>query len=169
MRLSQKTFDKISIRQLPPMRVATYKVLSHNPEPEAMNFMKEILQKKNLNFNELRKFGVMVSVPEPEHNLGLRGYECWVCLPNEIKNLFGLTIKNIPNGNYAVLRIKKTFESSFDAISNGWLELYDWVKANGYKTTTHNANRDMLEEQITIAGNTYLDLYYPVCIYEFAN
>jgi hypothetical protein len=53
-------------------------------------------------------------------------------LPDDIISLEGVAIKTIPLGNYAVLRILNPFEKPLDTISNGWLELHDWIKASGY-------------------------------------
>jgi AraC family transcriptional regulator len=165
----QKTFSKVFIKELPSMKVASYRTVSFSPERDAINYMKEVIKKGKLNFNNLRKFGVIVPVSETQQNLGLRGYEYWVCLPDDINNLFGLTIMYMPVSNYAVLRIKDPFKRPFDIISNGWLELHDWIKASGFKTALHNPNKYMLEELIEIDGVTYMDLFYPVCIYEYVN
>jgi len=162
----QKTTNKILIKELPSMRVASYRIISANPERDAVNYMKNLLKDRKLNFNNLKRFGIDIPVSETQQNIGLRGYEYWVCLPYDIKKLEGATIKNIPISNYAVLRIKNPFERSFDTISNGWLELHDWIKTTGFKTALDNPNMYMLEELIIIEGETFLDLFYPVRIYE---
>ena len=162
----QKTTNKILIKELPSMRVASYRIISANPERDAVNYMKNLLKDRKLNLNNLKRFGIDIPVSETQQNIGLRGYEYWICLPDDIKKLEGATIKNIPISNYAVLRIKNPFERSFDTISNGWLELHDWIKTTGFKTALDNPNRYMLEELIIIEGETYIDLFYPVCIYE---
>ncbi len=162
----QKTTHNILIKELPSMRVAAYQIVSSYPERDALNYMKDLLSHKKLNIDNLRRFGINVPVSETQQNIGLRGYEYWVCLPDDIKKLEGAIIKNIPISNYAVLRIKNPFERSFDTISNGWLELHDWIKTTGFKTALDNPNRYMLEELIIIDEETYIDLFYPVCIYE---
>ena len=162
----QKITNEVLIKELPSMRVASYRIISANPERDTTNYMKDLIKQKKLNFYDLRKFGLDIPVSETQQNIGLRGYEYWVCLPDNIKEMHGATIKNIPIGNYAVLRIKNPFERSFDTISNGWLELHDWIKTTGFKTALHNPSRYMLEELIKIEGETYIDLFYPVCIYE---
>lgn len=165
----QKATDKILIKELPPMRVAAYRTISANPERDAVNYMKNLLKDRKLNISNLRRFGIDIPVSEAQQNIGLRSYECWVCLPDDIKNMEGATIKNISIGNYAVLRLENPYERPLDTITNGWLELHDWIKTTGYKAALHNPNKYMLEELIKIDGVVYIDLFYPVCIYEHSN
>jgi hypothetical protein len=47
--------------------------------------MVELMQTKKLNFNDLRIFCVDIPVSEAYHSKGLRGYEYWICLPDNIK------------------------------------------------------------------------------------
>jgi effector-binding domain-containing protein len=163
------TSISISIKELPPMKVATYRIVSSTPESEAATYMMDLIQRKKLNFYELRKFGVDIPVSEAYHSKGLRGYEYWVCLPDNIKNVIGATLKFIPKRKYAVLRIEIPDEEPFTAISIGWLELHDWIETSEYEPAIQDPNRYMLEEQIEIDREDYLDLYYPVCINDFAN
>lgn len=165
----EKAIDKILIKELPPMKVAAYRIVGTNPEKNAIEYMKDLTRRKKLNFNHLRKFGINIPVSEIQQSMGLRGYELWVCLPDEVNCLGEVTIINIPASNYAVLRIKDPFEGPIDKISNGWLELYDWVKTTGFKAALYKPDRHLLEELIKIDGVPYLDLFYPVCMYDYSN
>ena len=83
--------------------------------------------------------------------------------------MVGATLKFIPKRIYAVLRIELPDENPFKAITTGWLELYAWIETSEYEHALQDPNRFMLEEQIEIDGITYMDLYYPVCFYDYAN
>ena len=168
MIIAEKTSIQVSIKELPPMKVATYRIVSSTPESDAVTYMMELIQAKKLKFDELRKFGVDIPVPEAFHSKGLRGYEYWVCLPDNIKNVIGATVKFIPKSMYAVMRIEIPGEKPFSAISKGWLELHDWIETSEYEPAVQDPNRYMLEEQIEIDGAYYMDLYYPVCLNDFA-
>jgi DNA gyrase inhibitor GyrI len=169
MMIAEKTSIRVTIKELPPMKVASYRIVSSTPESDAATYMMELLHRKKLNFDELRKFGIDIPVSEAYHSKGLRGYECWVCLPDNIKNVIGATLKYIPMRNYAVLRIEIPDEKPFCAISKGWLELHDWIETSEYEPALLDPNRYMLEEQIELEGATYMDLYYPVCFHDYAN
>jgi hypothetical protein len=169
MIVAEKTSLRVSIKELPPMKVAAYRIVSSTPESDAANYMMELIQRKKINFDELRKFGVDIPVSETYHSKGLRGYEYWICLPDNIKNVIGATLKFIPKRNYAVLRIEIPDEKPFNAITKGWLELHDWIETSEYGPALQDPNRFMLEEQIEIDGINYMDLYYPVCFDDSAN
>jgi DNA gyrase inhibitor GyrI len=169
MRIAEKISIRVTIKELPPMKVAAYRIVSSTPESDAANYMMELIQRKKLDFNELRKFGVDIPVSEACHSKGLRGYEYWVWLPDNIKNLIGATVKYIPKRIYAVLRIEIPEEKPFSAISKGWLELHDWIESSKYEPALQDPNRYMLEEQVELEGAVYMDLYYPVCIYDYSN
>lgn len=163
------TSIKISIQELPPMKVAAYRIVSSTPESDAATYMMELMKTKKIKIDDLRKFGVDIPVSEAYHSKGLRGYEYWICLPDKIKSVVGATLKFIPKRNYAVLRIEIPDDKPFNAISNGWLELHDWIENSEYEPALQDPNRFMLEEQIDIDGVTYMDLYYPVCFYDYEN
>jgi DNA gyrase inhibitor GyrI len=169
MIIAEKTSIQVSIKELPPMKVAAYRIVSSTPESDAATYMMELMQTKKINFDSLRKFGVDIPVSEAYHSKGLRCYEYWVCLPDKIKNLVGTTLMFIPKRNYAVLRIEIPDDKPFYAISKGWLELHDWIETSEYEPALQEPNRYMLEEQIEIDDITYMDLYYPVCVYDYAD
>lgn len=162
MELADKVISKVKIKELPRMRVATYRIISLKPERDSNNYLKKIVENNGLNFNELVKYGVDVPISSKKLYKGLRGYECWVCIPDNVEELAGAKIKTIPRNNYAVLRIKVSSKSPIDSISNGWMELQDWILANGYCAALHNPNRYMLEKQVEIEGVPYLELYFPL-------
>jgi AraC family transcriptional regulator len=117
----QKTTNKILIKELLSMKVASYRIISANPERDAVNYMKNLLKYRMLNINNLRRFGIYIPVSETQQNIGLRGYEYWFCLPDDTKKLEGATIKNVPISNYAVLRIKKILKDhSIQFQMAGW-------------------------------------------------
>ena len=169
MTITEKTSIRVSIKELPPMKVAAYRIVSSTPESDAATYMMELMQTKKIKFDDLRKFGVDIPVSESYHSKGLRGYEYWVCLPDNTKNVVGATLKFIPKCIYAVLRIEIPDEKPFNAITSGWLELHEWIETSEYEPSLQDPNRFMLEEQLEIDGITYMDLFYPVSIYDYAN
>ena len=169
MNIAEKTSVRISIKELPPMRVASCRVISSSPERDAATYLRDLMIMRNIPFDDLRKFGIEIPVSENDHRLGLRCYEYWVCLPDKIKSLVGTTQKKIPRRIYAVLRIELPDENPFNAIATGWFDLHDWIGESEYEPAIHDPNRYMMEEQIEIDNITYMDLYYPVSFYDYAD
>ncbi len=162
MEVADQIICKILIKELPEMRVATYRVISQKPERDSNYYLRKIIEANGLDFNVLPKYGIDVPISSRKLYKGLRGYECWVCIPDHIDVLEGTQIKTIPKNKYAVLRINVSVKSPIESISKGWLELQDWIFMNGYSTALNNPNRYMLEKQIEIGGISYLELYFPL-------
>jgi len=161
MEVADKAISKIVIKELPQMRVATYKVISPKPEKDSSNYLKRIIEANGLDFNSLDKYGVDVPISTRNLYRGHRGYESWVSIPDEIDELEGAKIKTILKSRYAVLRVKMSMKDPLESISKGWLELQNWVLMNGFRPELNNPSRYMLEKQIVLDNVSYLDLYFP--------
>lgn len=155
-------YSEISIKSLEPMKVASYRIISQNPEEEVMEYMNNWARKNELNKQEnMRNFGFDVPVSKEQAEKGLRGYEYWLTVSDTAVESDKVKIKYIEADEYAVLRITNPFENPFDTIPQGWKQLNDWVMNGEYKTTNYN-NRYWLEEVIQEGNTTYMDIYYPV-------
>lgn len=154
-------YSGVEIKKLEPMRVASYQVISKNPEDEVINYVNKWLAKNKLDMHDdIRCFGFDVPVEE-QKKAGLRGYEYWAVVTDSAVESDGVVIKNILEDEYAVLRITEPFTNPFETIPTGWKKLNEWVMNGEYKTTCWN-NRYCLEEVIHDGDKTYMDLYFPV-------
>lgn len=152
----------VTIKKLEAMRVASYRVISKNPEDEVIEYLKNWIMKNGLDKQEgMRSFGFDIPVGEEQRKEGLRGYEYWVTVPHWATESEGVKIRGIEADEYAVLRITNPFSNPFDTIPNGWKRLKEWVMNSEYKTTSVS-NRYWLEEVIQDGENTYMDIYFPV-------
>jgi len=161
MEVADKAVSSITIKVLPQMRVAAYRVISTKPEKDSSNFLKKIIEANGLDFNSLDKYGVDVPIPTKSLFRGHRGYESLVRIPDEIEELQGAKIKTILKSRYAVLRVKVSVKYPLESISNGWLDLQNWILMNGFRPELNNPNRYMLEKHYLIDNGYYLDLYFP--------
>lgn len=161
MAVADQIICKIQIKELPQMRVASYRVISQKPEKDSSNCLKKIIDTNGLDYKSLTKYGVDIPIPTQRLYRKQRGYESWVCIPDEIEELEGAKIKTILKGRYAVLKIRVSAKDPLDSISKGWLELQDWIMTKGYSNALHNPNRYMLERPIEIDNVSYLELYFP--------
>ncbi len=155
-------YSEIKIKSLEPMRIASYRVISKNPEEDVMTYMENWIAKNGLDKQDrMRNFGFDVPVNEEQQKEGLRGYEYWLTVPDTATESDGVKIKNIDADEYAVLRITNPFSNPFDTIPKGWERLKDWVMNGEYKTMSFQ-NRYWLEEVIVQEDSTYMDIYFPV-------
>jgi len=153
-------YSDVRFEKLGVMRVASYCIISRNPEEEVISYLRKWVEGQGV--RGTRSFGFDYPVSDEEREKGLRGYEYWIVIPDYVTESEGVIIKNIPEDEYAVLRITDPFSEPFERIPMGWKQLSEWVYAGEYRPRT-SQNRFMLEEIIEDEdGNTYMDLYFPV-------
>lgn len=153
-------YSDVRYVDLPSMLVASYVVISANPEDEVISFMTKWAGKNGVN-PLARKFGFDYPVNEEQHAKGYRGYEYWICADEGAKASDGVKLKKIEACKYAVLRITDPFSNPFETIPNGWRRLADWANKNGCKYTDCN-EKYWLEEVVTENGTTYMDVFFPI-------
>jgi hypothetical protein len=135
--------------------------------------MKMWIQRNGLDYNKLRKFGLDIQVSESQRNLGLRSYEYWVTVPENIPPSEGIKIRYVNPTKYAVLRITNPFKDPDAVIRAGWNMLYDWAMTHKEKNETeddeenpeeepYSEEKFMLEEIVEGKDGVCLDLYFPM-------
>jgi DNA gyrase inhibitor GyrI len=156
--MSTKSMSEITIQSLPPMRMACYQVVSREPEDEGGRFMDAWEKERGLEGG--RHFGFDVPVTAEQAKAGMRGYEQWHSVPDEVYGADGVMIRHFPGGKYAVLHLYNPFTAPFETIPNGWRFLHDWVNAQpGMEYGCHQC----LEELVSGEGGALdLILYFPI-------
>lgn len=158
----ERIFSNVKIEILGAMRVASYCVISDNPEEESIAYIKNWMNENGLaDYEDARFFGFNVPVGEEEEKEGQRGYEYWAKVPEEAELTGGVVIKHIPEGQYAVMRITEPFVNPFETIPEGWRKLYDWIIKNDYKIDDFEERR-CLEEVIENEQGVFMDIYIPI-------
>ncbi|WP_249898509.1 helix-turn-helix domain-containing protein [Paenibacillus sp. PK3_47] len=153
--------SEVRIEKIDTMDVVSGVRISNNPEEEVVNFVTEWAKKSGVNPGA-RKFGFDIPLAGEEQETGLRGYEYWVTVEEQVFPLTaGLTCKHIKGCNYAVLRVTEPYINPFERIPLGWKKLAGWVNSRGYKTSC-DQERFWLEEELVMGGSVYMDLYFPI-------
>jgi DNA gyrase inhibitor GyrI len=162
--MNDPRYSEVQIRELPPMRVVSFRAISATPEEDAARHVAEWAVKQQLP-QTLRNFGFDVEVTEEQRNAGLRSYELWMAAPPGIEPGEGMLARQFIGGLYAVMTIYDALDEPFARIPAGWEYLHNWVTENSqYEPAEHQ----MLEEVIIAAGATedaqrrHLVIYYPV-------
>jgi len=161
------TNGEIIIKELPSMRVATSFLTSRNPEMEVIGFMEKWVKNRGLDFKKLRKFGFDIPISEQQRRFGLRSYEFWVNVPDNIMPSNGVKIRYVNQSKYAVMRIKNPFSNPREIIPSGWKKLFEWAtkrKDNKARDIASETGKEkyMLEEIVETKDGVYVDLYFPV-------
>lgn len=165
--MENSTNGEIIIKELPPMRVASSFSTGRNPEMELIRFMERWVKHHGLDFAKQRKFGFDIPVSDEQRKFGIRSYEFWVMVPDDVLPSEGVKIRNINSCRYAVLRIKNPFSNPLETIPSSWQKLLDWVMTHKeikkeLKSDDTEKEKYMLEEIIETPEGVCLDLYFPV-------
>ncbi|MCF7911112.1 MAG: GyrI-like domain-containing protein [Candidatus Cloacimonetes bacterium] len=156
-------YSKVSCTELPEMKVVSARRVSENPEEEVIEFLCKWLQERGIDLESRRGFGFDIPVSDEELSAGLRGYEYWITLEEELSGDEQVIIKTIAADKYAFMRIREPFAEPFERIGNGWRILAG--EASKLKETCSKSDyegRYCLEEVIIEGDITYMDLYCPV-------
>lgn len=156
----KKMFGDVRYENLEDMRVASLVVVSQNPEEEAIERLSRWADSNDIK-RSARRFGFDVPVSEEEQKQGIRGYEYWVSVADQLTESDGVVFKEIEGCRYAVLRIVDPFADAFYRIPQGWQHLVAWASSNLTHDVVH-PGRYCLEEVREEAGVTYMDLFLPV-------
>ncbi len=150
--------SEIDLQTLPPMRMACYQVVSREPEDESGQFMDAWVKARGLEGG--RRFGFDAPVTAEQAKAGIRGYEQWHSVPEDVKGADGVMIRLFPGGRYAVLRLFNPFTAPFETIPNGWRHLHAWVQNHPeLKCADHPCLEELVPGE---AGAMDLILYYPI-------
>ncbi|NMM52919.1 effector binding domain-containing protein [Paenibacillus aquistagni] len=151
--------SEVRIENLNTMTVASASRISTNPEDELIAYMTKWAEESGI--ANSRRFGSDFPVTEDEQNRGLRGYEYWVSVDENVLLPNGMTLKKVEGCKYAILRITDPMNDPFERIPMGWKKLADWVNSKGFKTSSDN-ERHWFEEVLEIDRVVYMDLYFPI-------
>ena len=147
------------------MRVASYPMISREPETKGRNFILNWLALLRLERQKLaaeeqiepvRHFGFDIDVTQAQKDAGLRGYEVWVNAPEWVQPSGGVTIKQFPGGLYAMVVLENPFNDPYREIPFVWKALHEWViSSDSYRGASHQ----WLEEYIPYPkGMNYFDI-----------
>lgn len=140
------------------MYALTYAAVSKEPEMQSIDYLTEY--RINNKIQVFTEIGFDIPVTEEESQQGLRGYEYWIIVSEEIyKNHVDDVVikKEVPKGKYLTLTIDDPFIDPFERIPNGWKKLSSDVEAN--YTFRDGMGIYGFEEKIDTLGSTSMKLY----------
>lgn len=156
--------SNIRYETLSEMSVISGTRIGTEPEDEVIGLMTAFKNQHHINVT--RTFGFDVPVDEKEKEKGLRGYEYWLVVEEDVLETIKdseFILKKIPSYKYVSLRITDPFENPFEKIPNGWKTLVAWLEDNQVLCNMNNdQNLDCLEEVAEEDGLLYMDIFIPI-------
>ena len=148
---------EVEMVRLEPMKVASFRVMSENPEEEAAKMLVDWALPRGLleDFDEHPVYGF--NSPDPKPGDVIRGYEFWIRVDPGFQEE-GVTLKDHEGGLYAVTRVH--VKEPWEDIPAAWGKLIAWVEASEHEME----HRICLEKtpDLQSEGEFILDLYCPV-------
>ena len=154
----KERFSDVTITDLPPLRVASFRAISRSPEDDALRVLTRWAV--GVGFTELpRSFGFDVEVSRRQVEAGLRGYEVWLVVPEGVQPKEPITIRDFAGGRYATLTCPGPFDDPLAVSPAGWHALHEWVTARRLMPLGEPL---YLEEVVSGEGGQDMILYHPV-------
>ncbi|MDF1538514.1 MAG: effector binding domain-containing protein [Candidatus Thorarchaeota archaeon] len=158
--------EEVRIVKLKPMKVASVRVISNNPENDAWAQMLAWAEPKGL-LEDSKKHPVFgFNNPNPVPGKSEYGYEFWMQIYEDMELDEGMKIKEIKGASYAVITCNLTeeLESEFfkeKGYLESWKKLVDWVKASRYSMAKGHC-LELAHDPSGASGDFMLDLYQPI-------
>jgi AraC family transcriptional regulator len=157
---SEIDFD-VRIISLEPMRVASIRVISKNPEQDAWEKIQTWADKHGLLDNLERHPVFGFNNPDPSHEREEYGYEFWIKIDSEFQVEKEIKDKNFKGGLYAVTTTPLIIDSEMPIIP-AWKKLAEWVKnSDKYEYDTHQWLEKALNPKAS-PEELVLDLHCPI-------
>lgn len=150
---------EVRIVKLPPMRVASYRAESTQPETDAWDKMIAWKEKNGINKdNTKRQFGF--DNPCPTEGNPVYGYEVWEVVDDDVVGSDGIEVKEFEGGVYAVATV--TASDPYIDIPMRWQQLCEWVKDSEYSFVDAMGLEEHLPSVFGEENGFQLDLMIPI-------
>jgi DNA gyrase inhibitor GyrI len=156
------TYSEVEIKELPELHVASYSVLSANPESDAELFIRKWLQEHGLKYENLRCFGFSIQLTLQEKLSGLFAYEYCAVVPENIMEADGVKIKTLRAGKYVAIKITNPMSNLQESITLGWQLLDEWYMKSEFSTLEAPEGKPFLAEFICPGNIKSIYLYRPL-------
>ncbi len=145
----------VRIEEMKPMRVASIKVVSENPEQDAWEKLKLWADARGYfgNIEEHPVFGFNNPNPSPDRKD--YGYEFWIKVPTDTESDGEIQMKDFPGGLYAVV--------THAGLPNPevWVSLWNWVQSSSHEYRKTN-ELEKPHDPFASLDEMIFDLYLPI-------
>jgi DNA gyrase inhibitor GyrI len=145
----------VRIEKLEPMRVASVRVISVQPESEAWERLKAWADPRGLLEDPQRHPVFGFNSPNPSPDGPEYGYEYWIRVERDVASGEPVHVKEVAGGRYAVLT-HRGYPSP-----QVWKQLWDWAQNSGYQW--RNAQElERIHDPLAAETDVMFDLYLPI-------
>lgn len=160
-------YSEIRIKRIAPFRMASYVIISREPESDALGYMERWAENSGLKkvCPEVKLIGwdfPFVS-QEQQNRFGLHGYVAACVIPDDFKtDDSGVMFMENKEADYAVITIKEPFVQPFERIPNAYKLIMEYLQANNFKEKSQENTIGCFEYEYRKNDVTYMDVFIHV-------
>lgn len=160
-------YSDITIRKVAALKLASYVIISSDPESDAIGHMEKWAADSGLKaaFPNAKQIGwdfPFVS-QEQQNRFGMHGYVAAYVLPEGFETqLPGVQYMETAEADYAVITIREPFIRPFERIPNAYKLIMEYLSANNFKEKQQENVISCFEHEYEQDGTVYMDVYIHV-------
>lgn len=160
-------YSEIRIKRIAPFKMASYVMISPEPESDALGHMDRWAKDSGLkNMCPDVKF-IGWDFPfvsqEQQNRFGLHGYVAACVIPDDFKtDCPGAFFSENREADYAVITVKEPFIQPFERIPNAYKLIMEYLQANNFREKTQEDIVSCFEYEYRKNDITYMDVFIHV-------
>lgn len=162
-----KIYSDIKIKRVASFKMASYVMISPNPEADVNGYMERWAENSGLKvaYPEAKLIGwdfPFVS-PEQQNRFGMRGYVAAYVIPEGFETEYpGVQYSENMEADYAVITITEPFVQAFERIPAAYKTIMEYLQANNFKEKPQDNIISCFEHVYEKDEVTYMDVHIHV-------
>lgn len=165
--VQKKIYSSVQIRRISAFKMASYVMISSNPEGDAIGYMERWAVNSGFKaaVPQIKCIGwdfPFVS-QEQKSRFGMHGYVAACIIPEEFETEYpGVQYLENMEADYAVITIKEPFVQPFERIPNAYKLITEYLQENNFKEKQQDNVISCFEYEYKKGEVTYMDVFVHV-------
>lgn len=165
--LQNEIYSEIQIKRVAPFKMASYVMISPNPEDDVSGYMERWAQNSGLKAvcpdAKLIGWDFPFVSQEQQNRFGMHGYVAAYVIPEGFETQYpGVQYSENAEADYAVITITEPFVQPFERIPNAYKMIMEYLHANNFKEKQQENIISCFEHVYGKGEETYMDVYVHV-------
>lgn len=157
-------YSKIQIKRVSSFRMASYVMISPNPETDVNNYIEQWAIDSGLKASHPKAKRIGWDFPfvsqEQQNRFGTHGYVAAYILPEGFEtDCPGVQYSENAEADYAMITIKEPFIQPFERIPNAYKLIMEYLQSNNFKEKQQDNIISCFEYEYEENGVIYMDVY----------
>ena len=157
-------YSEVRIKRVAPFKMASYVIISQDPESDAMGHMERWAENSGLKKlcpdAKLIGWDFPFVTQEQQNRFGLHGYVAACVMPDDFRtDCPGVNYMENKEADYGVITIKEPFIQPFERIPNAYKLIMEYFQANNFKEKNQENIISCFEYEYQENDITYMDVY----------